>query len=108
MERADQLERGRNAYARQAWGKRSPSSRSRIGSHRSSHQTSSSWRWPPTCSADSATAMTWRPVPITKYLRLGDVPRAARCALWLGMSLLKQGEMARGGRVARPSPAAAR
>jgi DNA-binding NarL/FixJ family response regulator len=32
-----------------------------------------------------------------EYLRLGNVPRAARAAFWLGMGLLDRGEMARGG-----------
>jgi len=32
-----------------------------------------------------------------EYLRLGNAPRAARSAIWLGMSLLDKGEMARGG-----------
>ena len=32
-----------------------------------------------------------------EYLRLGNLPRAARCAIWLGMSLLDRGEMAPAG-----------
>lgn len=30
-------------------------------------------------------------------LRIGDVPRAARCAFWLGFGLMNRGELARGG-----------
>ena len=30
-------------------------------------------------------------------LRVGDAPRAARCAFWLGLTLLHRGEVARGG-----------
>ena len=29
-------------------------------------------------------------------LRLGEIPRAARCAFWLGLGLLHRGEVARG------------
>jgi hypothetical protein len=37
-------------------------------------------------------------------LRLGDAPRAARCAFWLGLGLLQRGEMAPGsGWLARAS-----
>ena len=32
-----------------------------------------------------------------ELLRLGDAPRAARCAFWLGFTLLHRGELARGG-----------
>jgi hypothetical protein len=32
-----------------------------------------------------------------EWLHLGDVPRAARCAFWLGFTLLHRGELARGG-----------
>ena len=32
-----------------------------------------------------------------EYLRLGNVPRAVRCAIWLGMSLFDRGEMAPAG-----------
>jgi DNA-binding NarL/FixJ family response regulator len=98
MERSDQLvERGRNAYARQAWAeafaqlsaadKESPlepsdlellaMSAHLIGKHEDS-------------TATGARAHQ-------EYLRAGDVPRAARAAFWVGMGLLDRGEMARGG-----------
>jgi DNA-binding CsgD family transcriptional regulator len=32
-----------------------------------------------------------------EWLHLGDAPRAARCAFWLGFTLLHRGELARGG-----------
>jgi DNA-binding CsgD family transcriptional regulator len=32
-----------------------------------------------------------------ELLRLGDAPRAARCAFWLGFTLVHRGELARGG-----------
>jgi DNA-binding CsgD family transcriptional regulator len=32
-----------------------------------------------------------------EWLRLGDAPRAARCAFWLGFTLVHRGEFARGG-----------
>jgi DNA-binding CsgD family transcriptional regulator len=32
-----------------------------------------------------------------EWLRLGDAPRAARCAFWLGFTLVHRGELARGG-----------
>src|SRR6266516_1542117 len=32
-----------------------------------------------------------------EWLRLGDAPRAARCAFWLGFTLVYRGEFARGG-----------
>lgn len=32
-----------------------------------------------------------------EHLRLGDVPRAARCAFWLAMSLIDRGDVAQGG-----------
>src|SRR5437667_11113347 len=32
-----------------------------------------------------------------EFLRLGEAPRAARTAFWLGMGLVNRGEMARGG-----------
>src|SRR5207247_2115441 len=32
-----------------------------------------------------------------EYLRLGNVPRAARCAIWLGISVMDRGEMAPAG-----------
>jgi DNA-binding CsgD family transcriptional regulator len=32
-----------------------------------------------------------------EWLHLGDAPRAARCAFWLGVTLLHRGELARGG-----------
>ena len=32
-----------------------------------------------------------------ELLHLGDAPRAARCAFWLGFTLLHRGELARGG-----------
>jgi DNA-binding NarL/FixJ family response regulator len=31
-----------------------------------------------------------------EFLRMGDAPRAARCAFWLGLGLLHRGELARG------------
>jgi DNA-binding CsgD family transcriptional regulator len=31
------------------------------------------------------------------WLRVGDAPRAVRCAFWLGLTLLHRGELARGG-----------
>jgi len=97
MERTDQLERGRNAYARQAWGE-------------AFAQLSAADRATPLEPADLellavAAGLLGRDRDsddVTarahhEYLRLGDVPRAARCAFWLGMSLLNRGEMARGG-----------
>jgi DNA-binding NarL/FixJ family response regulator len=97
MERSDQLERGRNAYARQAWGdafaqltaadKESPLEPAdlellAVTAHLLGRDRDS----------DDVAARAYH-----DYLRLGDVPRAARGAFWLGMSLLNRGEIARGG-----------
>jgi DNA-binding CsgD family transcriptional regulator/tetratricopeptide (TPR) repeat protein len=45
---------------------------------------------------DSESADAWARA-YHELLRLGDVPRAARCAFWLGFTLLHRGELARGG-----------
>ena len=45
---------------------------------------------------DQDSAVVWARAH-QECLRLGDVPRAARCAFWLALSLLLRGEMARGG-----------
>jgi tetratricopeptide (TPR) repeat protein len=97
MERSDQLVRGRNAYARQAWGdafaqltaadKQSPLEPTdlellSVAAHLLGRDRDS----------DDVAARAHH-----EYLRLGDVPRAAWCAFWLGMSLVNRGEMARGG-----------
>jgi DNA-binding NarL/FixJ family response regulator len=97
MERADQLERGREAYAGQAWGE-------------AFAQLSAADREAPLGPADLdllavAAHLLGRDRDADdigarahqEYLRLGDVARAARSAFWLGMSLLNRGEMARGG-----------
>jgi DNA-binding CsgD family transcriptional regulator len=45
---------------------------------------------------DSESADIWARA-YHELLRLGDEPRAARCAFWLGFTLLHRGELARGG-----------
>jgi DNA-binding NarL/FixJ family response regulator len=91
------LERGRKAYAQQAWGdafallsaadKESPLEpedleRLGVAAH--------------LLGRDEDTAEIGARAH-HEYLRRGNVPQAARAALWLGMGLLARGEMARGG-----------
>src|SRR5437867_11943637 len=97
MDPATQVDLGREAYARQAWGD----------------------AFAQLSAADRASSLAPADLELLsvaahligrdedrdqvgtrahqEYLRLGEVPRAARAAFWLGMSLLDRGEMARGG-----------
>jgi hypothetical protein len=94
---SDQLERGRQAYARQAWGD------AFAGLSRAERESSLE---PEDLERLAVAAYLLGKDEDTvhigarahhEYLRLGNVPRAARAALWLGMGLLAKGEMARGG-----------
>jgi DNA-binding CsgD family transcriptional regulator len=97
MDRADQLEGGRDAYARQAWGD-------------AFARLSAADKESPLEPEDLellgvAAGLLGRDEDTAdigarahhEYLGRGDVPRAARIAFWIGMSLLNRGEMARGG-----------
>ena len=97
MDPSDQLERGRQAYARQAWGDAfaqlsaadtesplEPADLERVAVAAD------------LLGRDDDSAATWARAH-QEHLRLGDVPRAARAAFWLGMGLLERGEMAQGG-----------
>jgi DNA-binding NarL/FixJ family response regulator len=94
---ADQLERGREAYSRQAWGDAfaylsaadaesplEPEDLERLAF--AAHLTG---RYEDSAAVGARTH--------NGYLRKGNVPRAARAAFWVGMGLVDRGEMARGG-----------
>jgi DNA-binding NarL/FixJ family response regulator len=97
MEHPDQLERGRAAYARQAWG--DAYTRLSAADRESSLAPEDLELWA------VAAHLTGRLEESTEiwgrahhaHLGRGDVPRAARAAFWLGMGLMDRGEMARGG-----------
>src|SRR5919109_1383931 len=97
MERADQLERGQEAYSRQAWGDAfaylsaadtvsplEPEDLERLAF--AAHLTG---RYEESVDVGARTH--------NEYLRKGNVPKAARAAFWVGMGLMDRGEMARGG-----------
>jgi len=97
IDRAEQLEAGRNAYARQAWGdafaklsaadKESPLEAEDL--ERLAFAADLLGRYEDTADIGARAHH--------EYLRRGNIPRAARAAFWLGMGLLDRGEMARGG-----------
>ena len=84
------------------------SCRPRITRSLSSPRISSGSRRPPTWWAGMRRAPTSGPEPITQFLGVGDVARAARCAFWLAFGIAEPGRDGPGRRLVRPGPAAAR
>lgn len=97
MERANQLERGQEAYSCQAWGD--------AFAHLSAADSESPLEPEDLERLAFAAHLTGRYEDSAyvgarthnEYLRKGNVPRAARAAFWVGMGLMDRGEMARGG-----------
>jgi DNA-binding NarL/FixJ family response regulator len=95
--RADQVERGRGAYARLAWGE--AFARLSAADEESPLEPADLELLAVAADllgrADDSTDMWAR--AHQEYARLGNQPRAARAALWAGLGLLARGETARGG-----------
>jgi ATP/maltotriose-dependent transcriptional regulator MalT len=97
MTMGDALDRGRESFARQAWG--DAYAQLSAADHGASLDPEDLER------LATAAYLTGRDADSTdvwtrahhECLRLGDAARAARCAFWLGFGLLLKGEMARGG-----------
>src|SRR5205814_1734244 len=95
--RTDSIERGRAAFARRAWG---DAHRELLAADRQAplepEDLVSLAIASEMLGRDEDCSEAWTRAH-NEYLRLGNVPGAARCAIWLGMSLLDRGEMAPGG-----------
>jgi hypothetical protein len=93
VERTDQLERGREAYARRAW---SEAHESLSRADRSDALTAEELELLATSAYmlgmnDEHRAALER--AHRAYLKSGEVPRAARCAFWVGLNLMLQREI---------------
>ncbi|HEX9311650.1 MAG TPA: LuxR C-terminal-related transcriptional regulator [Actinomycetota bacterium] len=94
MARTDSIERGRAAFARRAWG---DAHRELLAADRQAPLEPEDLELLAIASEmlardeDRTEALTRAQ---NEYVRLGNLPRAARCAIWQGMSLLDRGEMA--------------
>src|SRR6266540_6052426 len=97
MDTSDQLERGRQAYDRQAWGEAFAqlSAADRASSLEPADLERVAFAAHLLGRDEDSAEMGAR--AHHEYLRLGDVPRAVWAAFWLGMGLLNRGEMARAG-----------
>ena len=94
---AEVLDRGRESFQRQAWG--DAFAQLTEADHESPLEPEDLERLAVAADLtgrDDDSADMWARAH-QEYLRLGNAPRAARSAIWLGMSLLDKGEMARGG-----------
>ena len=93
----NELERGRESYARRAWMDAYASLvAGRSGGAAGQRRTSSCWPRPPTCSA--ATTPYVSGLERAHHALPGAAAsalRAARCAFWLGINLAMRGEMGR-------------
>lgn len=91
------LERGRESFQRQEWG--DAHAQLSAADHESSLDVADLERLAVAADLigrDGDSADVWARAH-QQCLRLGNVPRDARCAFWLALSLLLRGEMARGG-----------
>jgi len=93
----DHLEQGRLAYSRRAWGDAFAELSAADGA---SPLEPADLEWlamaADLAGNDEASEDAWARAH-HEHVRLGNVPRAARAAFWLGMGLFDRGEMARGG-----------
>jgi DNA-binding NarL/FixJ family response regulator len=96
MTTADALERGRRSFGRQAWA--DAYDQLAAADHEAPLEVVDLERLGMAASmagrddaSDTAGARAFH-----ERLRVGDAPRAARCAFWLGLGLLHRGEVARG------------
>ena len=100
MSRVDALDRGRESFRRQEWGCLRPA----VGRGPScplSPMISNASRWPPTWRAGRDSEEAWTGAHHYS-LAVADWRRAARCAFWLGITLINRMEPANGGgRLAR-------
>jgi DNA-binding NarL/FixJ family response regulator len=97
MTNPDDLQRGRESFARQAWGdafaylraadRESPLEPEDL--ERLAFAAHLTGRYEDSADVGARTH--------NEYLHKGNVPRAARAAFWVGMGLMDRGEMARGG-----------
>lgn len=97
MTRDDALDRGRDAFGRQAWGEAYAQFLAADG--KAPLEAEDLERLAVVAyltGRDSDSAEVWARAHHA-CLRLGDPARAARCAFWLGLALLLGGEEARGG-----------
>ena len=96
MTASDAVERGRESFARKAWGdayaQLSAAREAPLGLEDLERLAVAAYL----VGRDDNSADAWERAHHER-LRLGDAVRAARCAFWLGMQLMNQGEFARGG-----------
>jgi DNA-binding CsgD family transcriptional regulator len=97
MTMADALDGGRSAFDRRAWG--DACSGLSAADHEAPLSPEDLERLAMAAylaGRDGDSADIWARA-YQEWLRLGDGPRAARCAFWLGFTLVHRGEFARGG-----------